>query len=73
MKAIEVLKLYRSRDIFVYVMYYIDIRSGPSLLIVYPLYDLGMSKVGSIKAVNMKIVVDLVHKSWTEISKDTLQ
>ena len=35
--------------------------------------DLGTSIVDFIKGVNLRIVVDLVHESWMEITKDTLR
>ena len=35
--------------------------------------NMGTSIVDFIKGVNLRIVVDLVHEAWMEISKDTLQ
>ena len=35
--------------------------------------DMGTSIVDFIKGVNLRIVVDLVHEAWMEISKDTLR
>ncbi len=35
--------------------------------------DLGTSIVDFLKGVNLKVVVDLLHLAWTEISKDTLR
>ena len=35
--------------------------------------DMGTSIVGFSKGVNLRIVVDLVHESWMEITKDTLR
>ena len=35
--------------------------------------DLGTSIVDFLKGVHMKMVIDLVHEAWMEISKDTLR
>jgi hypothetical protein len=35
--------------------------------------DLGTSMMDFLKGINMKVVIDLVHEAWTEITMDTLR